>query len=125
MKERNFSIGVDIEEIKRFEKLDFKKNKSFYKRFFTEAEIQYCLKKSKPSQHFCARFSAKEAVLKAINKIDNLEFKQIQVINDKDGTPFIQLIDYEGKLLNRNFSLSLSHSNLNAIAFVIYKYGKS
>jgi len=120
-----FSVGVDIEEIERFRKLDFKNNQHFYEKIFTKDEIEYCLKKTNPSQHFCARFSAKEAAKKAISKFETLDFKQIQVINDKAGAPHIELIDYNGKLLNGDFELSLSHSNQNAIAFVVYKDGKS
>src|SRR3989344_4390746 len=118
MKREKYSVGVDIEEIERFRKLDFKKNNQFYKMIFTGAEIDYCLKKPKPHQHFCARFVAKEAVIKAVNKIDMLDFKQIQVLNEKDGAPHVELINYDGKLLSRNFKLSLSHDNTNAVAFV-------
>lgn len=123
MKRGKYSVGVDIEEIERFRKLDFKSNKQFYKRIFTGAEIDYCLKKPKPHQHFCARFAAKEAIIKAVNKIDMLDFKQIQILNEKDGAPHIELINYDGKLLSRDFKLSLSHNNINAVAFVIYEDG--
>ena len=121
----NILVGVDIEEIERFRKLNFDNNREFYKRVFTNSEIKYCLKKTKPHQHFCARFVAKEAAIKAVNKIDSIEFNQIQVVNDRAGKPFIELINYKGKLANNNFDLSLSHSNSNAVAFVIYKNGKS
>jgi len=39
------SIGIDIEEISRFSKIKFQKRTTFYKKIFTEKEIQYCMNK--------------------------------------------------------------------------------
>lgn len=61
-------IGVDIENIFRFRKLPYKKNRHFYEKIFTESEIKYCLSKADPYPHFAARFAAKEAVIKALPK---------------------------------------------------------
>ena len=42
------SIGTDIEEVSRFRNKKFYENKSFYKKIFTDDEIDYCLGKIDP-----------------------------------------------------------------------------
>jgi holo-[acyl-carrier protein] synthase len=105
-----YGIGVDIEDINRFENLDYKKNHNFYHKIFTENEIEYCLSKKNPYRHFAVRFCAKEAFIKAINK-KNIDMKEIEIIFNRE-TPFIKWQD--------NISLlSLSHEKDKAIAFVM------
>ena len=108
----DLGVGVDIESISRFRKLNFNKNKLFYKKIFNEKEIDYCLDKSDPYQHFAARFCAKEAFIKAINKPIK-DYKEIE-IKEKNKKPFIL---WDGK----EYILSLSHDKDKAIAFVIAK----
>ena len=38
----NISIGIDIEEISRFENKDLKTDEKFLKRIFTDKEFEYC-----------------------------------------------------------------------------------
>ena len=45
------NIGTDIEEVKRFAKLDNK----VLARLFTEKEIAYCESKKNKAQHFAVR----------------------------------------------------------------------
>ncbi|TKJ17315.1 4-phosphopantetheinyl transferase [Candidatus Woesearchaeota archaeon B3_Woes] len=103
-------VGIDIEDISRFKKIPFDRNKSFYNKIFTNKEIEYCKKKSNPSQHFAVRFCAKEAFIKAINEKIN-DYKLIEVLI-KGNKPFI-------KWKNVNSSLSLSHDKDKAIACVL------
>ena len=39
-----FGIGIDITDVNRFEEKEYKTNTEFYKKIFTESEIDYCLK---------------------------------------------------------------------------------
>lgn len=111
----NFEIGTDIQYIKDFENL----NNRFLKKVFTDDEIKYCLKKSKPAQHFAARFCAKEACIKALSQMKlNANYKDIEILI-KDKKLLIKL----NKEVNTK--VSISHSNDYAVAFVIVmKYGK-
>ncbi len=112
-KEVNFAelgIGVDIEDINRFKKLKYSQNKKFYEKIFTEKEIEYCLSKKNPHQHFAARFCAKEAFMKALNRKVR-DYKSIE-IKSREGRPFINW-------RNKKYLLSLSHDKDMAIAFVI------
>ena len=103
-------IGADIEDISRFKKLPFNKNKTFYMNIFTENEIEYCLKKADPYQHFAVRFCAKEALIKAMNQ-QVKDYKSIEVVFNKNKPS----IKYSGAKV----WLSLTHEKDKAAAFVV------
>lgn len=105
-------IGVDMEDIARFERAEEK----LLKRVFTEGEISFCLKSARPASHFAARFCAKEAAFKAL-PFDGIAFKNIEVVSSKEGKPFLLVHDERAKGLD--IQLSLSHTNDSAIAFVV------
>lgn len=107
---RIINIGVDIEDISRFSKLEYEENKNFYEKIFTDKEIDYCLKRPNPYQHFAARFCAKEAFIKAFSK-KKIDYKSIE-IKIKDDKPYIEWVK------NKVF-VSLAHEKDKAIAFVI------
>lgn len=114
----HFAVGVDIEENSRFE--DKISDESFLKRVFTEAEIDYCLSKVKASEHFAARFCAKEAVIKALctfyNEEISIRLNQIEVIKESK-IPTIKI--HSDKYQDLNFSLSMSHCKSHSIAQVL------
>jgi holo-[acyl-carrier protein] synthase len=60
----NFGIGVDIESIERFVKLDRAKDSRFLAKIFTEKELDYCFKYKSPAEHLAVRYAGKEAVIK-------------------------------------------------------------
>ena len=108
------TIGVDIEDIERFNK----KNEKFLNRIFTEKERLYCSSKAKSAEHYAVRFCAKEAVIKAMNSmgIHQPTLKEIEIYNDEKGCPFIKL---PKKYENLQGDVSLSHDKTKAIAFVV------
>ncbi len=107
------SIGIDLEENKRFKRLC--KNKNFISQIFTKKEIDYCKKKKEPWISFAGKFCAKEALIKAIKK--PLEIKDIEILNDK----FNKIkIYFKGKII-KNVLCSISHTKNDAIAIVIVK----
>jgi len=105
-------IGIDIEEIKRFKEKPFKDNVNFYEKIFTKKEIEYCLKKTNSSQHFAARFCAKEAYIKSIHG-KGIALKDVEILNNGD-YPEIQVENQ-----NLKINLSLAHDRNQAIAVVI------
>ena len=109
-------IGVDIEEIGRFIKLPYQSNRSFYKKIFTPAEIKYCLSKIDPYPRFAARFAAKEAIIKALNK-KVVDMRHIEVVITKSGKP---TINSQFPIPNSQFPISLSHTKDYAIAFAVW-----
>ena len=110
----NFGIGIDIVEIERFRKKNYKKNKNFYKKIFSKSEIDYCLKFKDTYPHFAGKFAIKESVIKSIP--DKISFLDIKTSNSKHG-PIVSII---GKLAKKySFLVSISHEKEYAIAAVI------
>jgi holo-[acyl-carrier protein] synthase len=115
-------IGVDIIEIDRIREVIDRYGDSFLSRIFTETEIKYCRSKKISSQHFAARFAAKEAFSKALSTGWRGEFswKDIEVSNNELGQPSITLY---GKLADKiekdRVLISLSHSDNSVVAFVV------
>jgi holo-[acyl-carrier protein] synthase len=105
-------IGVDIVEVKRIGRLT--KDKHFLTRVYTPEEIRYCSGKKNAAQHFAVRFSAKEAVWKAL-KEKNLGLKDIGVRNLPGGKPEAVI---RGKR-RKNIDISLSHTDEYAVAVAL------
>lgn len=110
------AIGVDIEDISRFED----KSKEFLDRIYTIDEQKYCKGKANPVPHFAVRFCAKEAVTKALNSIGIKQprLNQIEVCHNENGCPEIKLpnsSEYDKLKIN----VSLSHDKTKAVAFVL------
>ena len=61
-----FSIGIDIVNVSRFKKKPLNNNLDFYKKIFSDSEINYCKKFSSPYEHFAGKFALKEALIKSI-----------------------------------------------------------
>jgi len=110
-------IGIDCVDIQRFNKDIISKEKNLSK-IFTENEILYCEKKVHKSQHYAARFAGKEAVIKAFSCY-NIEtpMNRIEILNKKNRTPFVKILDK--KIKNYDIKISLSHANEIAIAVAV------
>ena len=65
----DFGIGTDIENIKRFEKLNQAEGKTFLNNIFTKNELRYCFSKKNAAPYLAARYAGKEAVVKALTSI--------------------------------------------------------
>ena len=111
--EKLMAIGVDIEDIKRFEGM----SQNLLDRIFTPKEQEYCMQSKNYAPHSAARFCAKEATYKALCAlgINQPDFKKIEVLNRENGVPELILHGVEGLATQ----LSLSHEREKAIAFVI------
>jgi len=109
-------LGVDIEDNSRFENKERIKDRTFLDKVFTNSEIDYCFSKSNPAPHLCARFCAKEAVIKALTYkgIKHSKLNDIEVYLGENGEPYIKLLD--NKLQDINISISLSHDKTKSIA---------
>ncbi len=115
-------VGVDIVEIDRFKELLEKWGDHFLKKIFTEREIDYCLSKRNSHQHLAGRFAVKEAISKAISTgwAGNFRWKDVEVLNDKSGKPFVSFHNKLKEELNSCcVHISISHSNNYAVAFAI------
>ena len=81
-------IGVDIVENKRIQKSI--KNPLFKKRIYSFKELKQSNIANNKVAYFSKRFAAKEAFSKALGTgfRMNLNFKDIEVFNDKMGKPY-------------------------------------
>ena len=114
--------GIDIIEIERVKQSIEDSDGRFCERVYTEKEIEYCeSKKTQKYQHYAARFAAKEAVLKAIsqvltNKYD-IEWKQIEILNDENGRPLVNILKKDVNI--SDIDISISHCKTYAVASVV------
>ena len=121
-----FGIGVDIVENSRIAKS--LKNDLFIKRIFSNSEILNAKKIKDKKGYYSKRFAAKEAFAKSIGTgfRNNLNFKDISIVNDKLGKPsFIinekikKIVKKQFKISSFNFFLSISDEKKYSIAYVI------
>ncbi|MCX8095765.1 MAG: holo-ACP synthase [Caldisericia bacterium] len=105
-------IGIDIINIKRFEKV-IKNNPEILKRIFTENELNLFKNYKNSYLHLAGRFSLKEAIIKAgKNYLKIKSFKDIEILKDNDNKPI--LIKPQG-----NISISISHDGDYVISIAI------
>ena len=107
--------GIDIIEIDRVKNAIERWGDNFINYVFNNEEIQYAKQSKFPEQHFAARFAAKEAIYKSIGD-SNIHWKDITIINNKDGKPYCKLnkISFKNKIY-----ISISHTHKYAVANAI------
>ena len=115
--------GTDIIELSRVKESIESTNERFCERVYTEKEREYCEnKKMQKYQHYAVRFSAKEAIFKAISdELENkfeINWKDIEILNDEKGRPYVNILN--NKIQNiEDIDISLSHCKQYAIANVV------
>ena len=119
-------VGVDIVENSRISKS--LRNHIFIKRIFSNLEILIAKDIKNKKNYYSKRFAAKEAFAKSIGTgfRDNLNFKDISIINDKLGKPSFVITEKIKKIIKKqfktssfNFFLSISDEKKYSIAYVI------
>ena len=124
-------IGTDILNLKRIREILKKYDQKFIGRVYGENEIQILKNKLRNSDnYFGKRFAAKEATWKALSPTrgEGLFFKEIEVLNDKNGRPYLNFTGKTKKYIEKKenqlkgklkFDISLSDEPPFVIAFVI------
>ena len=119
-------IGVDIIDNKRIK--NSIKNKNFLNRIFGSHELLKSKNILNKTNYFAKRFAAKESLSKALGTgfKDGLNFKDIQILNNKIGKPYYLLnkklenfIKRKKKLKNFILFLSISDEKDYSVAFTI------
>ena len=123
---KTIGIGVDIVDNNRIKYLI--KNKKFINRSFSKKEITISKKYINKTNFFSKRFAAKESLAKALGTgfRNNLNLKDIEIINDKLGKPHYlintkieKLIKTKKKAKNFQLFLSISDEKDYSVAFTI------
>jgi holo-[acyl-carrier protein] synthase len=119
-------IGVDIIENKRIK--NSIKSTQFINRIYSLKELKQSDSIKDKINYFSKRFAAKEAFAKALGtgfKL-NLNFKDIEIINDKMGKPYYvktkkisNIVQKNFKVKNFNCFLSISDEKDYSTAFAI------
>ena len=119
-------IGVDIIDNKRIRKSI--KSYKFKSRIYSSNEIKLSEKTKNKVAFFSKRFAAKEAFSKALGTgfSSNLNFKDIEITNDKKGMPkyvdnkkIIKIVQKKYKIKKFNSFLSISDEKDYSTAFAI------
>jgi holo-[acyl-carrier-protein] synthase len=113
-------VGVDIIEIPRIEKVIQRWKDVFLQRVYTKTELNLYNNTSS----LAVRFAAKEAVLKALGACDKgISWQDIEILAESNGKPFVNLLG-KAKIIAHelgihSLNISLSHSRIYAVAFVV------
>lgn len=115
------AVGVDIIEISRIERVLNIYGERFLNRVYTERERERYRTRV---QELAARFAAKEATSKALGTgIVGIRWREMEVLPNRRGKPVLIL---HGRAKERaellgltDFSVSLTHSRGDAMAFVV------
>ena len=123
---RILGIGVDLIKNRRVNNLI--KNQNFIKRTFSKKEIFISKTKKNKVIYFAKRFAAKESLAKSLGTgiRKNLNFKDIEILNDKLGKPYYtknktinSLIYKRFKVIKYDLFLSISDEKDYSVAFTI------
>ena len=113
-------VGTDIVQTSRIDKMIQEKGDHFLSHIFSTTEQDICNKKVSPSIHYSGKFAAKEAVKKAIlssKAVLIVPLTSIQIQNDMDGMPLVQIQIHGFDF--KNLNVSISHAGDYAIATAI------
>jgi holo-[acyl-carrier protein] synthase len=108
--------GVDITEVRRLKQAVEKWGEVFLNRVFTKEELENAKTRGSLYQHLAGRFAAKEAVFKALGDKE-LNWKDVQILNDKEGKPSCVILNSKGKKIDVH--ISISHVKTYAVASAI------
>jgi holo-[acyl-carrier protein] synthase len=115
------TTGVDIIEIKRFAGTIERQGERFKKRFFTPQELEQV---GENIASLAVRFAAKEAVSKALGTgMGKVRPIEMEVVRDEKRAPHLHLHGEALRIAESlglfTWSISLSHSDEYAVAFVV------
>lgn len=113
--------GIDLTEIERIKKSC--QNPRFIARVFSAKEQEYFASKRNPYPSMAAAFAAKEAFSKALGTgIRGFKLNEVSVEHDPLGAPFFTFTGHAAEIVRQrklSFSLSLTHTDTVAAAFVV------
>ncbi len=118
-------IGSEIVEVLRIARMIERHGEHFLWKVYTEGEILFCQERRHSTEHFAARWAAKEAILKSLGATwhRGLAWTDIEVCHRPTGEPWVCLRGQARQIAeNRQVSevlLSLAHCRAYATAYAI------
>jgi holo-[acyl-carrier protein] synthase len=119
--------GVDIVDVARVAAAMERFGERFAQRVFTPDELGYCRSKKNVNERLAARFAAKEAAMKALGTgwRHGIAWRDFEVCRQPGGRPVMQLAGKAAEFAARQgvkrIALSLTHTETQAMAFVIFE----
>jgi holo-[acyl-carrier protein] synthase len=115
------ATGIDLIEIARIERAAARHGDRFYRRFFTQQEIDFC---GGRATSLAGRFVVKEAVAKALGTgIGDFNWTDIEVVCDGRGKPELVLRNRAKQLAAEQglqvWSISLTHTDSHAMGLAV------
>jgi len=118
-----YGTGIDIVKTERIREAVERWGEKFLERVFTKDEISYAYKKKDPFLPLSVRFAAKEAFIKALSHDQYFPLTDIEVCNQANGRPILELHGKTGEFLKQrdiqSIHLSLSHEKDYGVASVV------
>ena len=118
-------IGTDIVECVRIRKMIDRHGELFLARVYTEREVRFCQSRRRATEHFAARWAAKEAVLKALGTgwRRGLAWTDMEVRTEPSGRPQVLLCGVAKDIAQAqrvgDILISMSHCRAYATAYAL------
>jgi holo-[acyl-carrier protein] synthase len=121
---RIVGIGTEITECLRIARLIERHGEQFIDRVYTAAEVRYCQGRPQSTQHFAARWAAKQAILKALGLPSaRAAWTEIEIRRASSGRPTVAVCgaikDHIEEQGVSDVLVSFSHCRMHAIAHAI------
>lgn len=118
-------IGTDVVECLRVGRMIEEHGELFLNRIYTESEIRFCQSRRRATEHFAARWAAKEAVFKAMGRPwrKGMEWTDLDVSLDAQGIVVVRLAGATRELAVTlrigNILVSMAHCRAYATAHAL------
>ena len=105
--------GIDLLKVERIKKIYLHYEDKFLKKILTDMEIKQIKKNQQIYYKIAGKFSAKEAVVKAMGTgfSEGIKIKDIEILNLENGKPILNLRGKAKKIIGNIQSSSISISN--------------
>jgi holo-[acyl-carrier protein] synthase len=114
-------IGLDLLEIERLERA-LERRPRLAQRLFSDDELAYAARHTRPARQLAARFCAKEAVAKALG-MQGWNFRDVEVVAT-GGPPELRLsgaVAERARELGAELVISLTHTDTTAGAVALLR----
>ena len=120
-------LGIDVAEVKRIGAVIESQKERFLRRVYTQDEVAYCEQFRKRYERYAGRFAVKEAAMKALGTgwSSGVRWVDLEVVREQSGRPTMALAGEAAKIAGqlgvKHISLSITHTEAEALAQVIFE----
>ena len=107
--------GCDLVELKKFKKSLERGGPKFVGKIFTATELS----KTKKTESLAGIFAAKEATIKALG-LKAGDWQKIEIIKNKKGSPELNILESEKKIMGHDLSISHDGEYVMAVAVFLF-----